>query len=475
MGTPPGIRTRPWWIAITAVAGLLLAIVAAGVVGLVLNQQVKQVTDNALRYDVELEDEGDDLRVAILDVRHYHRNVTFAGPSLDAVADFEGAYAALLEEIGELQLLGIRDPDVPQPDQIREMAQQYYADFRPAVDLYELDPAAFARASNLGLDRLEALDRTAQVIDRLGERRATTALESVDRAATTAGVVLLSAIGGLVVVGATLAYAAVRVVGELSRLYADQQALAAALARASQAKTDFIADVSHELRTPLTVLRGNAEVGLELERNCVHEEMLAGIVTESARMARMLEDLLLLARSDSASLPLEPETVAVAPFLEGLATRAEILVRERGASFRAALTGAGQVRIDPARIEQAVLILVDNAAKYSPPGELVTLTSTTASGQLRIEITDRGPGIPEAELPRVFERFYRVDKTRTWKQGGAGLGLSIAKTIVEAHDGRIDAASRVGEGTRMSLELPLLSPARPAGQLVGAAIQGEPP
>jgi two-component system sensor histidine kinase VicK len=129
------------------VAGLLSTVGLAGVVGLVLNNQVRQVTDTALRYDIELEDEGDDLRVAILDVRHYHRNLVFGGTSEAAIADFDRVYAALLEEIDELEALGIRDSHVPQPAQIRELSERYYADFRASVDLARTDPAAFARAS----------------------------------------------------------------------------------------------------------------------------------------------------------------------------------------------------------------------------------------------------------------------------------------------------------------------------------------
>jgi two-component system sensor histidine kinase VicK len=172
-------------------------------------------------------------------------------------------------------------------------------------------------------------------------------------------------------------------------------------------------------------------------------------------MARMVEDLLFLARSDSASPPLELEAVALASFLAGLAGRAEVLARERGATFEAALDGEGWLQIDPARIEQAVLILVDNSAKYSPSGGLISLSSWSDRRELHIQVSDRGPGIPEADLPHVFDRFYRVDKVRGRKQGGAGLGLSIAKTTAEAHGGRIEATSHVGQGTRMTIHLPL--------------------
>jgi signal transduction histidine kinase len=156
--------------------------------------------------------------------------------------------------------------------------------------------------------------------------------------------------------------------------------------------------------------------------------------------------------------------VAAAPFLADLAGRAEVLARERGAALAAQLNGEGWLRIDPARIAQAVLVLVDNAAKYSPSGERIELTSWTDNQELHAEVSDRGPGIPAADLLHVFERFYRVDKVRGRNPGGAGLGLSIAKTIVEAHGGRVEAVSGVGEGTRMTIHLPLAEPPAAARQ-----------
>ncbi|CAN5892552.1 hypothetical protein BH18ACT11_BH18ACT11_28830 [soil metagenome] len=226
-----------------------------------------------------------------------------------------------------------------------------------------------------------------------------------------------------------------------------------AFAEVLRARTEFMANVSHELRTPLTVIRGNAEVGLQLGRECVHEEILEEIVRESGSMSRMVEDLLFLARSDSDSIPLDKQMVSVAWLLDKLALRAEALARERDTSLQTTLSGEGRLRCDAQSIEQAVLVLVDNAAKYSMPGEPITLSSSRRQRELLIEVTDRGPGIPTEELPQIFERFYRGERS-SWKQG-SGLGLAIAKTIVEAHDGSVEAESRLGKGTRMSLRLPL--------------------
>lgn len=441
-------RERIWWVTIAAVGGLLVAILVAGLVGLFFNRSVAEVTDEALRYDVELEDHGDDLRVAVLDVRHYHRNIMFSGPSRQAIEDFEGAYTVLQQEIDELEELGVRSSEAPQPDQFRTMAQEYYDGFRPAIDLYDSDPRAFERASDRGLMQLDELEGLAQEIDELGEEVSANSLGQVDRANATAHVVLLLAIGLLLLVGMALAYAAVRVVTEFRRLYER-------LADTSRAKTDFIADVSHELRTPLTILRGNAEIGLQMDQADLRQEVLEDILKESNKMSKMVEDLLLLARSDASSLPLNIQPVSIADFLADLSKHAETLARERGNTFEAKVGGRGYLEVDSARIEQAILILVDNASKYTPDGSRVTLASRTEHAELIIEVADRGPGVPEAELPQIFERFYRVDKRRSRKQGGAGLGLSIAKTIVEAHGGRMGAESRVGEGTRMSIRLPL--------------------
>ncbi|HSK99466.1 MAG TPA: PAS domain S-box protein [Rubrobacteraceae bacterium] len=238
-----------------------------------------------------------------------------------------------------------------------------------------------------------------------------------------------------------------------SRDVSDRKRAEEALAEAARARTEFLAEVSHELRTPLTVIRGNAEVGLQLGRGCAHEEILEEIVKEAATMSRMVEDLLFLARSDSLSPPFELEPVAVEPFLAELAKGAEALAQELGTPLEADLSGTGRVRMDPSRVKQAVLALVDNAAKYGAKGGRVSLRSLTSDSDLRLEVEDGGPGIPPEHLPYVFERFYRVDDTG---EPGNGLGLSIARSIAEAHGGRIEAVSRSDEGTRMTLHLPLL-------------------
>ena len=460
MKPPRFVRKHPVFTTLAAVGGLLVGIIVVGLAGLFLNHRIESVTEDALSYDVELEDHGDDLRVAVLDLRHYHRNLYFEAQSepdslsRSGVNNYEGAYQVLLDEIDQLEELGIRDAGAPQPDELRQMSQDYYEDFRPAIDVYDTDQGAFDSAVDTGLADLAELEGAAQEVDRLGEELSAQSLGQVEQVTETSRWLLVAAVSGLALSGLALAYAAVR-------SYTNQQETAVELARVSEAKTDFIADISHELRTPLTVLRGNAELGLQIDDEDMRQEVLEEMLGESARMSRMVEDLLFLARSDSANLPLEEETVDVEPLLEGLAGRAEMLVRERGLTLVSSLEGQGCIRGDKSRIEQAVMVLVDNAAKYAPRGSRVYLSAEKKKGQLRIRVEDEGPGIPEDKLPHIFERFYRVDKARSRKQGGAGLGLSIAKTIAEIHGGRIEADNTEG-GARMTLHLPLSADAEAA-------------
>ncbi|MDN5698012.1 MAG: hypothetical protein L0G70_08580, partial [Rubrobacter sp.] len=196
-------------------------IAMAGIAGLALNERVSAINDSA-RYDVELEDMGDDLRVAVLDVRHFHRNIAFAGDSRNGTAEFEAAYSTLQTEIDELEELGVRDKGAPQPEELRAMADEYYEGFRPVLDLDNESPE-FITASDRGLARLDQMEETTRQIDALSEELASNALNSVEQATTSARIVLLAVLGGLIMVGAALAYAAVKPAAELRRLYAGER------------------------------------------------------------------------------------------------------------------------------------------------------------------------------------------------------------------------------------------------------------
>jgi len=454
--------SRPALILALCLGGLLVAIAISGVAGLAINQNVRDITERAIEFDLELEDEGDDLRAAILDMRHYQRDLYFVGPNdPHSIINLNNAFAELWTQIGDYAAIDIEAvPGILPASELREMADSYWRDFQPSIGLYFTDRESFDTAYNAGLADLHELQMAAEVIERVGERRADASLVIVDQANDQARIILLGVLAGVVLVGAALVWMTIRVISRFRQLYTSQQTASAQLELALQAKSDFIADASHELRTPLTVLRGNAEAGLAIDPNTVHREILEEIVSESARMTKLVEDLLFLARSDADSVPLDIEVIAAEPLLLELAERCRILVQREGADFTTRLDGYGLLNLDAVRIEQAVMILVDNAAKYGPAGEVVHLASSTWRSELIIGVADQGQGIPKDEIQFIFDRFRRVDNAPRHQRAGTGLGLAIAKTIVDAHSGRIEVHSRFGERTQMRIYLPL----DPSGQ-----------
>ena len=206
------------------------------------------------------------------------------------------------------------------------------------------------------------------------------------------------------------------------------------------------------------MILGNAETALASHDPKLHESSLSTIAAETQRMSKLVDDLLFLARSDAGSPPLEEEYVPARWLVSRLVKPAGVLARQRAFCLSDQIGGEGYLIVDPERIEQAVLILVDNAARHSPTGSCVSLSSRVEAGFLAIEVADSGTGIAPDELPYVFDRFYQVKNRRSRKKGGAGLGLSIARTIVAAHGGSITAESELGAGTRMTIRLPLAAP-----------------
>lgn len=218
----------------------------------------------------------------------------------------------------------------------------------------------------------------------------------------------------------------------------------------------FVADVSHEMRTPLTVIRGN--VDLLRAMGCADRESLDAISSEADRMTRLVSDLLLLSQADAGMLPMHCKPVDLAPLVTAVARSGNIVADGR-VSVQAFVTGELVVHGDADRIKQVLLNLVENAIKHTPDGGAVRLAGTsTDAGMVLLSVSDTGVGIPEEDLPHVFERFYRVDKSRSRAHGGAGLGLAIAKSIIEAHGGDIEVQSALGAGTTFNVWLPSYQP-----------------
>ncbi len=240
--------------------------------------------------------------------------------------------------------------------------------------------------------------------------------------------------------------------GELARAF---RSMSGDLRRTLQARTDLVSNVSHELRTPLTAIKGLIETlrdGAVDDLNA-RDKFMASIEGETDRLIRLVNDLLILSRADSQALALDREWFDVA----GLARACADGLAAPAAARRVALVVDGAatlVHADHDRIRQVLINLLDNAIRFSPPGQVVRVTIESTSEGIAVSVQDRGPGIPAAEQARVFERFYRADKSRARDAGGAGLGLSIAQTLVQAHGGRIALASREGHGTTVRFTLP---------------------
>ncbi len=229
------------------------------------------------------------------------------------------------------------------------------------------------------------------------------------------------------------------------------------LERLERIRRDFVANVSHELRTPLTAIRGYAETLLEgaLEDQENNRRFLEIIKAHAIRLNNISSDLLTLSELEAGKARPEPEPVAVRGALESALRTLESEARLRGVSLLCGRIDDVRVLGDRLQIEQALVNLLDNAVKFNRPrGEVLLEVTRAGDGRVRITITDTGIGIPHDDLPRIFERFYRVDKARSREVGGTGLGLSIVKHIIERMNGTVSVESQLGKGSTFTLLLP---------------------
>lgn len=226
-----------------------------------------------------------------------------------------------------------------------------------------------------------------------------------------------------------------------------------------ESRREFVSNVSHELKTPLTSIKAYTETILsdpDMD-NETREYFLGIVLSESDRMHRIVSDLLVLSRLDNKRTNWNIETFDLRQSIRRLCEvmRGQISEHDHKVSF-GCQRGLPEITADRQRIEQVILNILSNAIKYTPDGGKIEIKLTQAPrGFLRIEIADNGIGIPDEDVGHLFERFYRVEKSRTQDAGGTGLGLAIAKELVEAHGGKISVKSRLGEGTVVTIELPV--------------------
>jgi signal transduction histidine kinase len=231
------------------------------------------------------------------------------------------------------------------------------------------------------------------------------------------------------------------------------------LRRLETIRRDFVGNVSHELKTPLTAIAGYAEtLASEAPGDSDAARFAAIIVDHASRMQRLVDDLLDLSRIESGGWQPEPEPVAIEPAARDAWSPFVERAVERRVEFDTAVTdSAGTIQVDPDALRQIFTNLFDNALRHTAPGGRVRVLATPANDDVIVRVSDTGTGISAEHLPRIFERFYRVDPGRSREEGGTGLGLAIVKHLVEAHGGSVSAESELGRGTTILLTFPAVT------------------
>jgi signal transduction histidine kinase len=218
----------------------------------------------------------------------------------------------------------------------------------------------------------------------------------------------------------------------------------------------FVADAAHELGTPLAVLRGEIDIALRRERTAEdYRTALTNCREEIERLSRLSENLLSLASADAGQALVEPAACDAAVLAEAVHRRFVRAAGEKGVVFSVEAPDSLTLRADATAVEQVLGNLVANAIRHTPAGESVRLSATAEANAVVFRVTDSGEGIPPVHLPRLFDRFHRVDKARSRPAGGAGLGLAIVKTLVEAHGGTVAVVSTLGKGSEFTCRFPL--------------------
>jgi two-component system, OmpR family, phosphate regulon sensor histidine kinase PhoR len=244
------------------------------------------------------------------------------------------------------------------------------------------------------------------------------------------------------------------------------------LRKLERVRRDFVANVSHEFRTPLTAIQGFAEtlIAGALDDPQNRGRFLNIILEHARRLARLTEDLLKLSQMDADRLELEIRPVKVAQLVESCYETARHRAAEKELFLSLDLSdGFPDVAGDARRLQEVLQNLLDNAIQYTLPGGKIVLSAVTRNDEVVFTVADTGIGIPTADQPRIFERFYRVDAARSREAGGTGLGLAIAKHLIEVQGGRIWVDSEIGEGSRFHFSVPIFDPERAATRPVSSA------
>ena len=233
------------------------------------------------------------------------------------------------------------------------------------------------------------------------------------------------------------------------------------LKKSEAMRREFVANVSHELRTPITSIRSYAETLQDDDdiSDTTRKEFLSVIVTESDRMTKIVQDLLTLSRFDAGSIEFTFQRFSIEKSINDVYNAMQLEAQKRNHHFSVNIkTELPELYGDKARIEQVLINMISNAFKYTRDGGVISIVSGYRDGDVWVSVRDNGIGIPQEDVPKVFDRFYRVDKARSRESGGTGLGLSIASEIISRHNGKIALTSQLGKGTVITITLPVEAP-----------------
>jgi histidine kinase len=241
--------------------------------------------------------------------------------------------------------------------------------------------------------------------------------------------------------------------GELARSF---NQMAETLSETEARRLRLIGDVAHELRTPLSTIRSTME-GVVDGVLPAEPAVFVSVQREVARLQRLVQDLEELSRAEAGQIPLELEEMEPATFVEAAVERLRMQYEDKGVKLQVEMAdGLPAVRVDGARMTQVLLNLLGNALQYTPSGGQVTVRGWAGRKDVYIAVQDTGAGVAAEHLPHIFERFYRVDKSRSRVGGGSGIGLTISRHLVEAHHGRLEAASAgLEQGSTFTITLPV--------------------
>jgi signal transduction histidine kinase len=254
--------------------------------------------------------------------------------------------------------------------------------------------------------------------------------------------------------GATVSIRSQDEIGELGSAFNE---MSRRLAEFHKSRTELLADISHEIRSPLARIQTDAEILIDREMGQEEQtQHLQAICEEVSHIDHLIDDLLMLSRLENNQLALERSPVSIEAVLSREAARFLLQMEEKGVALQQEIAPElPAISLDEKRIGQVISNLLANAIRYTPAGGTITVGAKAHEAEVTLWVRDTGAGIPAEDLPHIFDRFYRVDKSRSRSTGGTGLGLAIAKRFVEAHGGHIRAESEAGRGTVIIVTLPL--------------------